>query len=232
MPDFTIIIPVYNEEAILEKNIHRLMKYLIKVSRDYEIIIGDNGSTDNTKNIGEELSKKYKQVKFLSVDKRGVGRAFKKAVQTADSDKIISLDMDLSVDMSFVKKALEFFDEGYDIVIGSKQVGKQKRSIFRLALSSGFIKLTQLLLGINYTDYSLAAKAYKREHLLKYLKKIDYGTGYVYQMVYYAKQDNKKIIEIPVSCYDTRKSRFNIFNEVYYRFYNLFKLWFLSLFKR
>ncbi|MBN1502083.1 glycosyltransferase family 2 protein [Candidatus Woesearchaeota archaeon] len=232
MTDFTIFIPVYNEELILEKNIARLIDYLNKLNSKYEIIIGSNGSTDKTNEIGSRLQKQHNRLTFFSLPEKGVGKAFKKGVELAKSDKIISLDMDLSVEIDFVEKALELFNQGNDIIIGSKQVGEQKRSFARLFLSSGFIFLTQLLLGIHYTDYSLAAKAYKREHLLKYIGRIDHGTGYVYQMIYYAKKDNKKVIEIPVKCHDVRESRFNIVSEIFYRFFNLFKVWFNSLFRR
>ena len=75
-----------------------------------------------------------------------------------------------------------------------------------------------------YKDYSMAAKAYKKEAIINHIEKVDYGTSYVIDLIYFAKKDKKKIIEIPVSCFDKRKSKFNILHESLYRLKNLIKL--------
>lgn len=224
MEAFTIIIPVYNEEGILKNNIINLLRYLkhIKAVR-YEVIVVDNGSTDTTKDLGEVLD----GIKFISIPKKGVGLAFKEGVKNASYDNLISLDADLSIDPDFIIKAI-YLLENNTIVIGSKQVGEQNRTIFRKFLSSSFIFLTKKLLKLNYSDFSIGAKAYKTDFIKKNIDKIDRHTAYVTRLIYYAKKENKKIAEIPVNCTDTRKSKFNLFYEILYRFYNLIKLWVLG----
>ena len=224
MEAFTIIIPVYNEEKILKDSIIKLLKYLkhIKSAR-YEIIVIDNSSTDTTRELGEVLD----GIKFISIPKRGVGLAFKKGVENASYENIISLDADLSIDLDFILRAI-YLLENNTIVIGSKQVGEQKRTIFRKFLSSGFIFLTRKLLKLTYSDFSIGAKAYKTDFIKRHIDKIDRHTAYITRLIYYAKKENKKIAEIPVNCTDTRKSKFNLSYEVLYRFYNLIKLWLLG----
>ncbi len=220
----TLIIPVYNEEKLLVPNTKKLIEFLDKLKIEYKIIIGSNGSNDNTIKFGKELEKKFKQVKFFSIDERGVGLAFKKAVSMSKYENIISVDMDLSVNLDFIPKAYKLL-KNYDIVIGSKKTGKQKRSWIRLLPSNVFIFLTRILLNLKFNDYSIAAKAYKKNILLKYSNRINYGTSYVIDLICFAKLDKKKIIEIPVECFDNRKSRFNLLHEIFYRFKNLVKLW-------
>ena len=116
---FSIIIPVFNEEKIIVENTESIINFLNNLQTPYEIIIVDNGSTDNTGKKGKFLEKKYpKNVRFFSIDKRGaVGWVFREAVIVAKYDKIISVDMDLSVDLSFIPKCLELLND-HNIIIG------------------------------------------------------------------------------------------------------------------
>jgi len=221
----SVIIPVYNEEKLIVENTIKLMQFLNLLKVKYEIFLGNNGSTDSTLDLALKLKKKYPQkIKVVSFKKKGVGLVFERAVKDAKYDKIISVDMDLSVELNFIPEALDLF-HNYDIVIGSKKMGKQERSFLRLLPSHVFIFLVKLLLGLKYDDYSMAAKAYRRSVILPHIHKIDHGSSYVIDLIYYAKNDGKKMIEIPVKCIDTRKSKFNLFHEIVYRFKNLVSLW-------
>ena len=131
MKPFSVFIPVYNEEDILILNTERLIAYLERYGVDYEVIIGSNGSTDRTSSLGGMLSAKYPQVEFFHIKEKGVGYAFKRGVQTARYDVLVSLDMDLSIHLGFIEEALRLLDAGYDIIVGSKKMGHEKRSVFR-----------------------------------------------------------------------------------------------------
>lgn len=220
MHEFTIIIPVYNEELLIERNTKKLIEYLKKLDiKNYEIIISSNGSTDETNEIGKRLDKEIKEVKFIYVNERGAGLAFNEAIKKAKYDKIISVDMDLSINLDFIPRALDLLFSN-DIVIGSKKFGEQDRNYFRLFISNVYLFLVRFFLGINFSDYSIAAKAYKKKSVINYLDN-DKGTFYVIRLVYLAYKNGLSVIEIPVSCKDNRKSKFNIYNEIFYRFKKL-----------
>ncbi|MCX6818907.1 MAG: glycosyltransferase, partial [Candidatus Aenigmarchaeota archaeon] len=88
---FSVVIPVYNEEKIIESNTKKLIKFLNRLKTRYEIIIADNGSDDKTAEIAKMLEKKYPRVKLISVAKKGaVGWAFRNAVLSARYENIIS----------------------------------------------------------------------------------------------------------------------------------------------
>lgn len=225
MKSASIIIPVYNEEEIITENTEKLVKFLDGLGMEYEIIIYNNGSTDSTAEKGTGLEKKFpKKVRFFHIDKRGVGIAFKNAVLQASFDNIISVDMDLSIDLNFISRCLDLLETN-SIIVGSKKLGTQKRSFFRLLASEIFIFLTRFLLGLNFHDYSIAAKGYRKSDIIENLSNIDSGSSYVVDIIYLSKLKNLKMIEIPVFCEDTRKSKFNIYNESIYRLKNLLKLW-------
>lgn len=226
MKPFSVFIPVYNEEDILILNTERLIKYLEGYGIDYEIIIGSNGSNDRTPSLGRMLSEKYPQIEFFHIQEKGPGNAFKHGLQIARYNRVVSLDMDLSINLGFIEEAFRLLNSNYDIIVGSKKMGHEKRSVFRKFGSDLFIFIAKILLGLPFEDYSIGAKAYKRDLLLSYLHRIDRGTAYVLNIIYLAFQNNRKVIEIPVRCEDLRGSKFNIIHEGIYRFYNLFKLWY------
>lgn len=224
----SIIIPVYNEEKILVKNTKKLVKFLDSLYVPYEILICDNGSTDKTPSLGRKLEFQFpKKVKFLSIpENRSVGLAFKKMVRNASFNNLISLDMDLTINFEyFIPKCLGLLKYN-SMVIGSKIAGKQKRPLYRKIMSSTFIFLVKIFLGLRFSDYSIGAKGYRKDSIIDKLDEIDRGTFYVIKLAYFLKQEGLNIVEIPVKVHDVRKSKFNIFQDAIYRGMNLLNFWF------
>lgn len=228
MNEATIIIPVYNEADIIVSNTEALIKYLNGLNLRYEIILSSNGSTDRTDELGEQLAAQYKEVRLLSTKEKGVGIAFKNAIREARYEKIVSLDMDMTVDLSFVKEAIGLLDT-YDIIIGSKIFGVQRRSFVRRMGSRVYVIVATILLNLTFNDYAPSGKAYRKSVLQKYLNNTDNGTSYVVEAVYKAFKDRRRIVQIPTNCDDRRKSKFNLLNEGLYRYYHLFRLFFSGL---
>jgi glycosyltransferase involved in cell wall biosynthesis len=221
---FTVGIPVYNEEAILVPNTERLLAYLDRLGSEYEVIIGSNGSSDSTTALGVDLSRRFANVSFFHVPERGVGHAFREFVARARHPLLVSLDMDLSVDLEFVPSALRLL-ETHDIVVGSKKLGKQKRSLFRRLGSDSFLHVVRLLLGLTYDDYSIAAKAFRVETLRRFADRINDGSSYVLEMCFLTQRSGGRIVQVPVSCEDWRASKFNLLNEAVYKYGHLLRLW-------
>jgi len=223
MRPLTLNIPVYNEEEILAPNIGKLIDHADRLNTEYEILVVSNGSTDQSDAIGRELEKKYPRVRYFSLPKKGVGRAFRLAAKEARFDHLISLDIDLTTDLSFVKEANQLLENNV-MVIGSKIAGSQKRSWARKLGSGIYIYFTQLFFRLSIHDFSIGAKGYQRGFVLENISWVDDHTSYVLNLAFLADRNKKKIVEIPVECVDRRASRFNLFAEAIYRFYMLFRL--------
>ncbi len=224
MTGFTIGIPVYNEEEILVSHTERLLAFLDGLGREYEVLIGSNGSTDSTPTVGAELALRLPRVSFFHVPERGVGVAFREFVRRAQYPFLVSVDMDLSVELSFIPSALQLL-ESHEIVVGSKKLGRQQRSWFRKLASDAFLRVVRLLLGLRYDDYSIAAKAFRVDMLRRFADCIDSGTSYVLEMCYMTQRAGGRITQVPVSCEDFRVSKFNLLHEAYYKYGHLFRLW-------
>jgi glycosyltransferase involved in cell wall biosynthesis len=222
---FTVGIPVLNEEAILVPNTERLLAYLDGLGRDYEVLIGSNGSTDSTTALGVDLSRRFaSRVSFFHLPEKGVGLAFMEFVRRARHPFLVSVDMDLSVDLEFVKTAVDLL-ETHDIVVGSKKMGNQNRTLFRRLGSDSFLQAARLLLGLTYDDYSIAAKAFRVEVLRRFIDRVNEGSSYVLEICYMTKLRGGRITQVPVTCEDWRQSKFNLWHEALYKYSHLVRLW-------
>lgn len=219
----SIVIPVYNEEELLRDNIHRLSRWLLDQQIQAEILVVDNGSIDRTAQIARELEKEN-LIRYFRIDERSVGRAFGIGVREARSEWIVSVDADLSADLMFIAMAKSLMPYA-DMIVGSKTLGKQKRSLVRILGSQVYLIFTQILFQMTITDYSMSAKAYRRAAVLPILDKIDPWTAYVFETCVWLSKQKKTIVQIGVDCDDHRQSRFNIWHEGLYRYVHLFRLW-------
>ena len=220
----SIVIPVFNEEEILKNSIEKLSEWLGMRPTPFEVIVVDNGSRDRTPEIGKELESTYKWFRFYKIPEKSVGRAFAKGVREAKYPYIISLDADLSSDLIFIQYA-ESLLKYSAMVVGSKALGQQNRSVLRILGSQFYLFVTQVLFRMSITDYSMSSKAYRREAILPILDEIDAWTAYVFEICVWLVTNKKAVLQIGIGCEDLRQSRFNIWHEGFYRYWNLYRVW-------
>jgi len=216
MLDYSVFIPVYNEAAILESNARRLLAYLGGLGQSYELIIGSNGSDDGTVEIGQALARELPALRFFHLPLKGPGRAFAHALTIYKGQALITLDMDLAVDLEFVPQALELLAT-HDVVVGSKRQGRQERSLWRILGSGMFISAARVLMNLPFEDYSLGAKAFSRPVLTRFADAVDTHTAYITNLLFCARRAGLPMVELPVRCADNRASRFNLGHEAAYR---------------
>lgn len=220
---FAVGIPVYNEEEILVENSMRLLAELERLGQPFELLIGSNGSTDATIARCRELSARDPRVRWFDLPERAPGRAFRNFLDQTRAAKLISLDMDLSVDLGFVPAALALLDD-HDAVVGSKRAGVQRRSIVRRAGSATFVLAARALLGVGVEDYSMAAKGYRVEVVRRVAPRTVDGSAYVLEVLVAIHRAGGRIVEIPVDCDDRRASRFHLGAEALHKFGHLARL--------
>ena len=224
----SVFIPVYNEAEILRRNTGRVLAYMGSLGMPFEVIIGSNGSTDQTVALLRRMCKKDNRLKYFHIENRGVGAAFKRGARLARYPRMVTVDMDLSIDLDFIPAADRLLERNH-IVIGSKVTGDQRRPYVRKAASNLFIRLAGFLLKIEFQDYSIGAKGYRTELIKRYLDRIDQKTFYVVEIIHRASRDGYRIVELPVACHDMRGSRFNLVHEGVYKFGRLFRLWLFEM---
>ncbi|MFT6398689.1 MAG: glycosyltransferase involved in cell wall biosynthesis [Bradymonadia bacterium] len=171
-PDFSIVIPVYNEEGILSASIADLVDKLgdsEKLKNDTcEIILSANGCVDRTVDIARGLRDKYPGIVVLQSDEPNYGAAMKQGIRAARGQYVICDEIDLC-DVDFYERALyRLREEGYDLVVGSKRLERSfdKRPPFRRFASTVINWLLWVSTGFEGTD-THGLKAFNRERLLE-----------------------------------------------------------------
>jgi len=220
-PHISIVIPVYNEQAILHAAIVDLRERLKPLGWSYEVILAENGSRDRTVEIGRELSLKYEdaaegQVKIISLGEPNYGKALKQGILLARGDLVICDEIDLC-DTDFHKRAIDILETGgADLVIGSKlAVGAaDERPLIRHAASVAYSTLLKVLLGFRGTD-THGLKAFRRLALLDVVRACLVDKD-VFASEFVIRADRGGIVtkEIPVHVIEKRPPSINLFKRV------------------
>lgn len=162
-----IVIPVYNEEEELERNILKLHHFLSKQNDfDWYITIADNASTDATPKIGEELASGYKNIRYFRLDEKGRGRAVKQAWLESSADISAYMDIDLSTDITHFPNLVKVLREEADIAIGSRLLPEsvvRGRTVVREFISRGLNLLIKIMFQTKFSDAQCGFKAITRE---------------------------------------------------------------------
>lgn len=149
-PSLSIVIPAYNEEESLEYVLTDTLRDLPKVVVHYEIIIVDDGSTDNTPHIADSFAKNNKQVRVIHQQHGGFNKAMIAGLATATKDYVGYMHAgghDLIRDMVNCIRIMQ----NYDLILGIR--GKRiDYDPYRLLLSYGCLVLYRVLFGITYED--------------------------------------------------------------------------------
>ena len=218
----TIFIPLLNEQDIISENTDRLLSFMEQQRIQCELILGSNGSTDSTPDIIQNLASRHSNVKAFHMAIKGPGLAFSRAVQMASYEYIVCQDADLSVELDFIPLAVSLLDN-CEIAIGCKRMSVQNRAFFRKLGSNFFIFVAAVLLDVGAADFSIGAKAYRKSFVMSHMDRLDAGTAYVLELVYWAVTQGQRVIEVPVQCSDTRRSRFSLSKEAFHKFSHLFR---------
>lgn len=217
-----ITIPVINEEKRLENGIFKTIEFLKKSSiRRYRITIADNGSADSTEQIAKSLEKTYPCIRYIKVDKRGVGLALKKSWSDTNCDIIGYMDVDLATDINHlidVYTAMQRDD--VDIVNASRLLPESKvfnRAVVREFTSRGLNFILRLMLNIKFTDGMCGFKFIKKA---SYDKLAAFGLNnndwfFCTELLIKAEWLGLNIYEIPVRWRDDGDSRVKFFDTTY-----------------
>ncbi|MEN8154105.1 MAG: glycosyltransferase [Acidobacteriota bacterium] len=224
-----ILLPVYNEEHVLEESVSSLRDFLKKNTQNFNwiITIGDNASTDDTFKVGKNLEKKYDDVRIEHLDQKGRGRMVKYAWKKSEADILTYMDVDLSTDLNAFAPMVDSIAGGFDISIGSRQFkgANVDRSIKREIISRGYIKVLKFLLGFPYTDAQCGFKAVSKKVVNDLFDFIEDDEWFFdTELLYMAHKEGYKVKEIPVRWIEDRDSRVKILRTAWLDIVGVFRM--------
>ena len=150
--NFSIVVPIYNEEDILSESLNNIISICERTAIDYEIIISENGSTDNTKNIARKLVQSNSQIVLIESDNPNYGEALKRGFLECKNEIIISFDIDYYSE-SFLKECL-LLEKKYAGLIASKRLNNSEdgRRLIRKIATNFFVILLKILFKTKLSD--------------------------------------------------------------------------------
>ena len=120
-PYLSIIIPAYNEEHRLPRTLEQIFAFLGEQNYTAEVLIVENGSSDNTLGIAQQYAEKYKNLRVLSENRSGKGNAVRRGMLVAQGQYRFMCDVDLSMPIEELEKFIPEEGKTLDIAIGSRE---------------------------------------------------------------------------------------------------------------
>ncbi len=214
--EFSLVVPCYNEEKNLEKNVMAIKNFLDSLKIKYEIIISEE-SSDATPEIAERLAKKFLSIRHIHSNARlGKGAGFENGVSMAKGGKIAFMDADLAVDVEALGRVIKELDKN-DIVVTSRYHpdSKVKRYLRRKILSKGYMFLDQHVLGIPVRDTRCGCKGFRAAMLRELIPMIkDKRWFWDSEALFWAHKKGMRIKEIPVKWEEAKTSSVNLISNV------------------
>lgn len=221
MNKLSVVIPAFNEEkSIKGGSLEEVWKFLKNQKYDWEIIVVDDASKDNTLSLSKEFAKTHNGIKVFAEPHRGKGGSVIAGMLKTTGDIVLFTDMDQATPIIEFEKFIPKFGEGYDIVIGSR-TGRRGAPLVRKLMAYGFSILRTIILRLPYKDTQCGFKAFKKEASEKIFKRMKVFSernrekgagvtaGFDLEMLYLARKLKFKVAEISVNWHHKETERIN-----------------------
>lgn len=143
--EYSVVVPLYNEEEVLEKTYSRIEEVMESMKTGYEVIMVNDGSKDKTAYIAKEICKKNTSFKLITFSRNfGHQTAITAGMDHSSGDAVIVIDADLQDPPEIIRQMAEKWKEGYDVVYG-RRILRKGESFFKRASSSLFYRLLNKL---------------------------------------------------------------------------------------
>lgn len=211
-PLLSVVIPTYNEAARIVPTVGAVASYCSGLSIPWELIIADDGSTDETVTLLEGLG--FMNLQVLRAPRNGgKGSAVRRGILAARGAYILFADADNSTPIEELGNLLAHLDEGFDVVVGSRAVVgavESSRSLHRRAISGGLRLLIRHFFKLGVVDSQCGFKLFRRHvgQQLCTLQTID-GFSFDLELLYLANKLGYRVVEQPVQWVDAPGSKVN-----------------------
>ena len=210
-PFLSIIIPAHNEERRLPGSLEKIVAFLEKQDYQAEVIVVDNGSSDNTSGVVEGFMARYPFISLIREERRGKGLAVKLGMLAARGEYLFLCDADLSMPIEEVAKFLPPQLEDYDVAIASREVEGARRygePPHRHLMGRVFNLIVRLLAVRGFQDTQCGFKCFRREVARDiFSRQTMEGWGFDVEVLFIAQKRGYRIVEVPINWYYMANSR-------------------------
>jgi dolichyl-phosphate beta-glucosyltransferase len=227
--ELSIIIPAYNEEALIVNTLESLRSYMAARPEQDEIIVVDDGSQDKTAESIQDWQKQTTANLQLLINQKNMGKGFsiRRGVQASRGQYVIFIDADLPYELYAIDSFLSALKNGYDLAVGSRVLpGSEVRGVpfYRYMAGQVFSWMVQVVLFTGLPDTQCGFKSFRSEAAKEIFRRtsID-GFGFDVEMLFVARKLKFAIRPVPVHLLEHRqRSRVRLFSDSLRMFSNLF----------
>ena len=220
MATVDIVLPVFNEEHVLERSVRALHVFLSEnLNHEWLIVIADNGSKDETFEIARRLEKDLAGVVAHHIPEAGRGRALTRSWLDSEAEVLAYMDIDLSSDLeAFPRLVNAISSRQFDVAAGTRlgPGAETTRSLKREVLSRVFVLMINTLFGVKLHDTQCGFKAVSRDAAHKLLPLIE-DTGWFWdtELLLLAAKGGWDVTSIPVRWVEDPDSRVRVVSTVW-----------------
>ena len=223
----SIIVPIYNENLIIKKNLTKIYN-CFKNKFEFEIILVNDGSTDNSLNEVEKTN--IKNIKIINnLKNMGKGYSIINGIKNSKGNIILVTDADLSTPIEEFFKLYKLYKQGKDCIIGSRSNFdsnvKLKQGTLRIITGKIFNILVKLILNLDYNDTQCGFKLYNGDKIRNIINLCKVrGFCIDVEILYLFKIFNFKVLEKGVVWLDDSRSTVNLYKDPFNMFVDLIKI--------
>jgi len=216
---YSIVIPAYNEGVRLRPTLHALIRHIQEQNWDAEILVVNDGSTDDTAQIVREYGKLHPQVLLVeNPGNRGKGFSVRNGMLHARGDICLFSDADLSSPITEAQKLFDAIAQGADIAIGSRwlraELQTERQPLYRQAFGRIYNLVLRIFLGLRFADTQCGFKAFRRDSAQRIfpLQRIE-RWGFDPEILFLARRAGLRVEEIPVLWAHSEGTRLHPFRD-------------------
>jgi glycosyltransferase involved in cell wall biosynthesis len=205
-PSLSVIFPAFNEEANVAASVEGVRAVLCRHFDEFEIIVVDDGSTDRTRALAEELAARYPEVRVLRHDRNyKLGRTLRTGLAAATKELVFYTDADLPIDFREIPRGVELLlHNGVQVVTGYR-LSRSERW-WRTVYTVGYNALVDVVFGLRLRDVNFSYKLFQAE-ALRQLKLTSEGSFIDVEILARARRAGMIIDEIGVQYFPRRAGR-------------------------
>jgi len=215
-PYYSIIVPAYNEAERIGASLEHMLDYIAQSRWSAEIIVVNDGSSDNTPAVVQDYARRTPMVRMLeNPGNRGKGYSVRNGMMNASGQVLLFTDADLSSPIEEAEKLFSLIESGdADVAIGSRylrsELQTRKQPIHRRVMGRAFNLALKTILGLSYVDTQCGFKAFNRKAAIMIFPNMKIERwGFDPEILFLAKRYRLRVAEVPVSWAHDHRSKIN-----------------------
>ncbi len=213
-PFYSIIIPAYNEAERIGASLDRILSYIAESRWSAELIVVNDGSSDNSSQVVQEYSRRNPIIRVLeNPGNRGKGYSVRNGMLNASGQVVLFTDADLSSPIEEANKLFAVIENGEaDVAIGSRylrsELQTRKQPLHRRMLGRAFNVALRTILGLSYVDTQCGFKAFNRKAVTTIFPNMKIERwGFDPEILFLARRYGLRVAEVPVSWAHDHRSK-------------------------